>query len=245
MRPVRRSRTTLDVVRKRALSMPFTLIKGDGIDTMESLAAGPIPAEATSSILALAHTNGGTESAPAYIYATQVGPTGKLIAFVYSGECHHTSDGSKVHLTPDDIMDSVNIQQLKRGLAYPMFYDTLFYDLRERMREVSEKAKAAGAGLWPRDKTTQQGDWTGSVKTLPPIFPKLWRRINAYQNDKCLFDSVRPFANLTFFIEKSRNERVYVPDQNRFTGFDDVIETTDDTVRMNVDPHNLVIISQH
>lgn len=129
-------------------------------------------------------------------------------------------------------------------MAYPLFYDTLFDDLRLRMREISLEAKSKGVGLWPKDQTDRGATWAGSVETLPPIFPKLWRRIQAYERDETLFDPERPLSNLKLFIEQLGEERVSIPTENCFTGFDDLIETTDDTVRMNVDPHDLVIVSE-
>ena len=140
-------------------------------------------------------------------------------------------------------MQSINVQQLQRGHAYPLFYDTLFDDLRLRMRDVSLKAKSAGEGLWPSDKTNDTITWTGALETLPPIFPKLWRRIQRFRKDETLFDPDKPFANFTEWMEIEAPERVAIPTQDKFTGFDDLIEATDDTVKLTVDPHDIVIVS--
>lgn len=217
-------------------------LRFEGIDTLESAVSDPLAQAATDSNLELAGTNGGTETARAHIYSNQIGPNGRPIAFVYASESDR-EDGSSVFLDSDDIVASINVQQLIRGLAYPLFYDTLFDDLRRRMREISLEARANDVGLWPSDQTQQDVHWTGAVETLPPIFPKLWRRIQAYERDETLFDPERPFTNLKLFVEQLGDERISIPSENRFTGFDDLIMTTDETVRLSVDPHDLVIIS--
>lgn len=218
-------------------------LRYEAIDTMESSALKPFSSDATKSNLDFAGTDGGTKSARGYICSTQIGPNGRPIAFVFAGDTD-TDDGKEIFLDPDDIMPSINVQQLELGHAYPLFYDTLFDDLRQRCAEVSNDAKAAGRKVWSADKTLDGATWTGDVDTLPPIFPKLWRRIDKYVTDDTFFDPDRPFANLKDWIEQQSDERISIPSQGRFTGFDDVIETTDTTVKMTVEPHEMVVISR-
>ena len=217
-------------------------LRYEGIDTMESAAADRFAADATASNLMLADTNAGQTTSRGYIMSNQIGPNGRPIAFVFAGE-HEGEDGSSVFLNPEDIVPSINVQQLVRGLAYPLFYDTLFDDLRQSMRDISLQSRSSGAGLWPSDKTNVAIPWTGSLDTLPPIFPKLWRRIQGFQRDETLFDPEQPFANFKQWVELEKPERVIVSSADSITGFDNLIETTDDTVMLTVDPHDVVIIS--
>ncbi len=216
-------------------------LRYEAIDTMESQALMPFSSDATASNLALAGVGDGTPGR-GHIFSTQIDPYGRPIAFVFAGDTDH-ADGSDVFLGPDDIMASINVQQLARGHAYPLFYDTLFDDLRQRCTAVSLQATAERLGVWSADRTNTGATWTGAMATLPPIFPKLWRRIRDYLGDETFFDPARPMAGLTDWIEQERPERVSVPNRNLFTGFDDIIEVTDTTVRMTVQPHELVIIS--
>ncbi len=217
-------------------------LRYEAIDTMEK-SAGSLASDATRSNLDLAGTNGGTNSAPGYICSNQLGPNGRPIAFVFAGETTQ-ADGASVFLGPDEIMESINIKQLKRGHAYPLFYDTLFDDLRERCIEVMLEAKREELGVWEADATNSGAEWTGDVDTLAPIFPKLWRRIDKFVNDDTFFDPDKPMHNLTEWIDQSSDERIVIPSQAIFTGFDNVIETTDTTVKMTVEPHDLVVISR-
>lgn len=217
-------------------------LRYEGIDTMESAADDTFSLTATESNLQLANSDNPGSPSRGYIYSNQIGPNGRPIAFVFSGDTDG-EDGTGFFLSADDIMQSINVQQMQRGHAYPLFYDTLFDDLRLRMRDVSLKAKSDGEGLWPSDKTNDTVTWSGSLDTLPPIFPKLWRRIQEFRRDETLFDPDRPFANFAEWVEIEKPERVAIPTQDRFTGFDDLIEATEDTVKLTIDPHDMVIVS--
>lgn len=217
-------------------------LRYEAIDTMESAALDPFSSDATASNLDLAGTAGGTQNARGYICSTQLGPHGRPIVFAFAGDTVE-ADGSDIFLAPDDIMQSINVQQLALGHAYPLFYDTLFDDLRARCADVCLQAKAAGKGVWAADETNSGTTWTGDVATLQPIFPKLWRRIQRYVKDDTFFDPAVPMAGLKHWMESVSPERISIPSQNVFTGFDNVVETTDHTVKMTVEPHELVVVS--
>lgn len=214
-------------------------LRYEAIDTMESSALEPFSSDATKSNLDLANASGGR----GYICSNQLGPNGRPIAFVFTGDTTIDDGDDNVFLDTNAIRDSINVQQLASGHAYPLFYDTLFDDLREHCAEVSNTAKSSNLGVWAADKTNTGAAWTGNVDTLPPIFPKLWRRIDKFVGDDTFFDPARPFANLTDWIDQQSDERISIPTQGIFTGFDNVIETTDTTVKMKFEPHELVVVS--
>lgn len=216
-------------------------LRYEAIDTMESSALEPFASDATASNLNLAGTNGGAQNARGHIFSSQLGPNGRPIAFVFAGDSP-LDDGADVFLDADAIMESINVKQLALGHAYPLFYDTLFDDLRERCAEVSNEAKTSGLGVWSADRTNTGVTWTGDADTLAPIFPKLWRRIDKFVKDETYFDEDRPFANLLEWIDRG-GERISIPSQGLFTGFDNVLSATDTEVRMTVEPHKIVVIS--
>ncbi|MEM9795276.1 MAG: hypothetical protein AAF919_02235 [Pseudomonadota bacterium] len=217
-------------------------LRFEGIDTPETGAALPWSENATTAMLAFLALDA-ADTAPGWIATAQLGPNGRPIAFVFPGAAPE-ADGADIWLGPEEIKTSVNWAQLAAGLAYPLFYDTLFDDLRGAMAEAAIQARQAGNGLWPEDVTGAGARWTGDPDTLPVLFPKLWRRIDAYVRDETFFDPAAPFKAFTDWIAFEKPERVSVPSQALFTGFDNVIDVTDDTVRMNVDPTDLVIISR-
>ena len=217
-------------------------LRYEAIDSLEAAASQPNASDATASNFELAGTRGGADTARGYLLTNQLGPDGRPIAFVFAGDTPEP-DGSDIRVDAERIMNSINVRQLERGLAYPLFYDTLFDDLRARMRQVSITARENKSGLWPFDKTLQGVTYSEDLSTLAPVYPKLWRRLDSFQRDETMYDAARPLVNFTTWIARERPERVTVPGANVFTGFDNLIETTTETVRMTVDPLDLIIVS--
>ena len=86
------------------------------------------------------------------------------------------------------LKDSINYKQIERGHAYPLFYDTLFHDIRDYLTEMTLDAKSSSRGVWSADESTNGFSWN-APETLPPIFPKLWRRIDTYSRDDTFFEA--------------------------------------------------------
>jgi len=218
-------------------------LRYESIDTMESKALASFSDAATKANLDLAGTDGGTKSARGHIFSNQLGPHGRPIAFVFAGDSALADGKDDVFLEADDIQQSINVQLLKQGHAYPLFYDTLFKDLRVACTDASEEAREGNREVWSADASLTGATWTGDVSSLPPIYPKLWRRIDTYVRDETFFDPTKPFANLKDYVKQLDDERVLILSENKFTGFDNVIETTDHTVKLLVAPRDLVVVS--
>ena len=218
-------------------------LRYEAIDAMESRALAAFSEAATAANLDLAGTEGGTRRARGHVFSTQLGPHGRPIVFAFAGEASQP-DGAPVFLGADDIMTSLNVQLLAAGHAYPLFYDTLFDDLRQRCTEVTLAAQRQRLGVWADDRTLAPVRWNEDLGQLPPIFPKLWRRLDAYARDETFFDPEKPLAGFKPWLEIERPERVSVPSEDLFTGFDNLVETSEDTVRLTVAPHRMVIVSE-
>lgn len=218
-------------------------LRFEGIDTMESRAAAPFSSDATTSNLELCGVADGTGTAPGYILTNQIGPNGRPISFIYAGDTSE-QDGEDVFLDVDRMKESVNFQQLTTGHAYPLFYDTLFFDLRNSMAAETASARTAGNNVWAADETNTGATYSGqdSLETMPPLFPKLWRRLETYSRNRDVLDpnSLNEFMD---YIRSLREERVVIVSQMRTTGFDDVIEVDRDTIKMSVLPEDLIVVS--
>ncbi|MBO6758797.1 MAG: hypothetical protein JJ902_20880 [Roseibium sp.] len=218
-------------------------LRYEAIDTMESRAKDPFASDATASNLNLAGTNGGAQPARGYIFSNQIGPNGRPIAFVFAGDTA-MADGSSHFVKAEDLGDSINVQQLALGHAYPLYYDTLFADLRAFCDQAVNAARSAAKGVWAADVTNTGFGWTDDLKQLPPIFPKLWRRLDSYSRDEIFFEPDAPLSNLKAYIESRRDERVFLRDEQRFAGFDDLVEIDGDQVHLTAEPQNMVVVSQ-
>lgn len=218
-------------------------LRYEGIDTPEKSAIDPFASDATASNLNLAGTNNGEDSARGYVYSTQLGTRGRLIALVYAGETEE-EDGSEKFLGPEDIASSINVQQLQLGHAYPLYYDTFFHDLRDYCRGEVEKARNAGLGVWSGDASTSGFEWNDDLKALPPIFPKLWRRIQKYMRDETFYDADDPAANFVPYLRSLRDERVLTLNDAKMTGFDNLVKTSGSQLQLLSDPNEMVVVSQ-
>ena len=79
------------------------------------------------------------------------------------------------------------------GLAYPMYYNGLFSDLRLPLTAAVKNARAEGKGLWPNDKTTR-GFSVSSLTAITEavaILPKLFRRIIDYMRESGKIDGFK------------------------------------------------------
>ncbi|SFB39516.1 hypothetical protein SAMN03159496_03413 [Rhizobium sp. NFR07] len=179
-------------------------LRYEGIDCLEKAAIQPYSSDATASNLGLVAPP--QSDARGYICTNQLDPHGRPVCFVFSGDIART-DGTRIRLDPADIATSVNATQLERGHAYPLFYDTLYADLRLHLAAICTNARQSGAGVWSADATTSGFAWNSDLAGLPPIFPKLWRRIDTYRRDETFFDPNDPTANLQAYIASLREER--------------------------------------
>ena len=218
-------------------------LRFEGIDTMESRALARFSSEATESNLELCGVTDRNPEPPGYILSNQLGPNGRPISFVFAGTTNESDGDNTVYLSTDRVQESVNCKQLHRGMAYPLFYDTLFHELRETLTHVTQDARQGERGLWPADVTHSGVEYSGadSLATMGPTFPKLWRRLDKYSRDEDGSDT----SNLSDFEEflESENDRVFLLNEGRATGFDNVVKITGDRIGMTVLPEELVVFS--
>jgi len=215
-------------------------LRYEAIDTMESAADPAFAQPATDANIEMANETAGK----AHLFARQLGPRGRPIAFIFGGSTTLADGKTNVFLSADDIKDSFNLRQLANGNAYPLYYDTLYRDLRDTCTEASLAAKSDGLGVWAQDASTSGAYWTGDLKSLPPIYPKLWRRIQKFIADETLFEPGEPMRNFIQWLEEESDEEVTVPSQGITTQFENILETTDTSVKMLYAPHDIVVVSR-
>lgn len=111
---------------------------------------------------------------------------GRPLGFAYAGDAAITalglSDGARRLLKPRALAESVNHLLVREGWAYPLFYEALAPELRSTLTWAACGAERAGRGVWAADASLSGAAWTGAagLKALPPLFPKLWRRLRDY-----------------------------------------------------------------
>jgi len=178
------------------------------------------------------------DGARGYILSRSLEVHGRPVSFVFAGDPPE-KDGTEVQLHAPRLETSLNYEMLESGNAYPLFYDTLFADLRTALASAATAASQAGRGLWPKDETLK-GLAPKSVADLQAsgvVFPKLFRRLAEFFGTGA--KSLTKFH--AWLTEKK--ERVLDLDTTNNTHLDTYVAVHDGTVKLTKDPGRLVFVS--
>jgi len=173
-----------------------------------------------------------------YILARSTESNRRPVAFVFAGETPE-KDGAEIMLDESILKESFNYQILVRGLAYPMYYNGLFSDLRLPLTKAVTNAREEEKGLWPYDQTTK-GFSVSSLKAITEevaILPKLFRRIVDYMGEGGKIDGFREH------LQKGCEPLVRIK-QVHFTRLDAIVEVRGDKVRLAEAPENLIFMDK-
>lgn len=214
-------------------------LRFEGIDAIEKAATKPLSVQAKENMFRHIGFNANTNPEPrGYILTRMTDPHGRPITYAFAGTTPKP-DGSSIFLDPQLLGKSVNYLQVKDGFAYPLYYNTLFASLRKKFDSALAFAKQHRSGYWPSDKTSagvniQNAD---SIKTIPPIWPKLWRRLQEY---------TRHHTSMNGFIQflEDKNERLLILPIIEERGLQDIVKVTGKKVSLTVKPENLIVITE-
>jgi uncharacterized protein (DUF952 family) len=178
------------------------------------------------------------DGARGYILSRSLEVHGRPVSFVFVGEAPD-KDGATIRLDAALLRQSLNYEMLAAGEAYPLFYDTLFYDLRDTLADAARDARSKGRGLWPADRT-QVGAKTGSIPELEAnavIFPKLFRRLAEYFGS-----GAKKLDKFPAWVA-AKEERVLDLDTTNNTHFDSYIAVNNGSATLTKAPERLVFVS--
>ncbi|MFN8059864.1 MAG: hypothetical protein U0Q12_11955 [Vicinamibacterales bacterium] len=178
------------------------------------------------------------DGALGYILSRSLDVHGRPVAFAFAGEPPEP-DGTVVHLTTARVARSLNHEMLAAGQAYPLFYDTLFADLRAVFAKASADAHAARRGLWREDRTRKGVD-APSVDVLESdgvIFPKLFRRLVEFYGE-----GGGALADFPAWVSAT-GERVFDLDTTNNTHFGTYVSVARGRVKLTKSPDRLVFVS--
>lgn len=224
-------------------------LRYEGIDAMEKDAIEPFASKATENNLRLLGLKGATDETEGYILASHIGTNGRAISFVFPGTTDE-KDGSKLFLEQTRMKDSINYKLLEMGLVYPLFYDTLYPDLRQVFASATRSARQSGLGVWPKDRTKEGVTWKGasSLSKFPPIFPKLWRKLENYTQVRDFKDRCATLANFQEYLQVKREhnawgERIFIVSESRSTNLHDIVEIDNNKISLPYLPEDLIFQS--
>jgi endonuclease YncB( thermonuclease family) len=212
----------------------------EAIDAIEKGALQPLATEARDNLLKrLGFDAQRTPTPRGYVLARMTDDkTRRPIAFAFAG-ASKLRDGASITLEAPLLRKSANYLQMQDGFAYPLYYNTLFAALREEFNRALAQAKAAKRGYWPSDKTQTGVSVTSkqSLKTIAPIWPKLWRRLDEH---------FRTQTSLTGFIAllEKKNERLGILSLMEERGLQDIVQVRGNTVQLLYAPEDLRVVGK-
>lgn len=185
-------------------------LRYEGIDALERSAREPFASNATERNRKLLSVPNENDNSRGYILTRLIGPYGRPICFVFAGEAPE-DNGDSVYLDIERMQESVNYRLIEDGMVYPLFYDTLFSDLRQSIAEAAVSAREGAVGFWPNDQTADGVTWNGpsSLPNLDPIFPKLWRRLKKYAEDDDFHEEVDRLDSFLNFL-RLKQDRLFI-----------------------------------
>jgi endonuclease YncB( thermonuclease family) len=179
------------------------------------------------------------DAKPGFILSRALEINGRPIAFAYTSS-PPDADGAEVFLRASLLKRSLNYRSLAAGQAYPLFYDTLFADLRAVFTQAATTARQTGLGLWPQDRSqlglivTDEAGLEQDAVVVPKLFRRLAEFLAQQQPDG--------LAGFLPWLAASKEQVLDLPSGN-FTHFDNVVAVQDNQVRLLRQPEELVFVS--
>ncbi len=208
-------------------------LRYEGIDAIEKQALQPLANESKEKNLELLRES--SQKYRGYILSKQAETNRRPVCFVFSGDIDN-KDGEKIVLTETMLEKSVNYKLVASGYSYTLFYETLDEEIQKGLNKAYLKAKQEKLGLHKIDASTLgvKVNSERDLSTIPPIFPKLWRRLKEYLGNHSNLDHFQDFLS-------KKKEKVSVISANRHHLFlEDIIEVSGNSIRLIYEPNDIV-----
>jgi hypothetical protein len=179
------------------------------------------------------------DGTPGFILSRSLEVHGRPVSFVFAGKSP-APDGTLIDLTVPVVKKSYNYQAVLKGYAYPLFYDTLFGDLRESLAGAAGTARSKKRGVWQVDRSTKGLSVTdqAGLEANGFVFPKLYRRLTDF-----LAETTGNLADFEAWL-KSKSEQVLDLERMNFTHFDNLVSVKGKTIKLTRTPEHLVFVSE-
>ena len=211
-------------------------LRYEGIDALEKAAIKPFSSDATKRNKELL---GGAENGrPGYILSSHTDKNGRPVCFVFAGD-PPDGDGAEIILAAELLRQSVNYQLLAEGMVYPLFYETLYKELRDEMVVATTKARTGNLGLWPKDASNKGFIVKPPVNLpkLPPIFPKLWRRLDTFYSRQS--NKNKTAKQFLESLAQGEDRLFTIPDQ-RWIKLSTALTVSGDTLKLTYKPEEMI-----
>lgn len=215
-------------------------LRYEGIDSLEKAAIQPLAGDARDKNFELLRENGDkfANDPRGFILTYSTDQNRRPVAFAFSGNIDE-ADGSDIFLDGTLVRRSINYKLVATGCAYTMFYQTLFAEIRAALIEAYTLAKNDKLGIHRTDATTSGFDFLDrdSLAVIPPIFPKLWRRLEEFSRRN------RDISEFKSFLQTKVKDKLHTTVDNRhFISFDNVVEVSGNRIKLLYEPTEMVFV---
>jgi hypothetical protein len=213
------------------------MLRYEGIDAVEKTAIQRFATAARELNFALlrGQADPHTNAPRGFILSRQTDRNRRPVSFAFSGDIDQ-DDGSVVFLDAELLRRSVNLKLVAKGQAYTMFYETLFAELRVELTAAFKSARRRALGIHRHDASLTGTSFQGrpSLDEIPPIFPKLWRRLEEYSRNH------QGLAEFMLFLQTKVTDKLFTISDGRHISFDNAITVTGNNLRMKYEPFDMV-----
>jgi endonuclease YncB( thermonuclease family) len=213
-------------------------LRYEGIDTIEKAAIQPLAGDSRDKNFELLREFGDrySDEPRGYILARQSDANRRPVCFVFSGDIN-LADGSDVFIDSAITRQSVNYKMVESGFAYAMFYETLFMEIRRELGNAFQSARASGLVLHATDATLSGATirLRAELSTIPPIFPKLWRRLEEYLRNHIGLSGFKPWL-----AARDSEKLSTISDGRTSISFDNIVDVQGDTVKLLYVPDDII-----
>lgn len=213
------------------------MLRYEGIDAIEKTAIQPFASQAkdTNFDFLREQSDPHASSPRGFVLSRQTDTNRRPVSFAFAGEAEQ-ADGSDVFLDAALLQQSVNYKLVAAGQAYTMFYETLFAELRAELTAAYLVAQQQALGIHQSDASLSGVTFAGrsSLSQMPPIFPKLWRRLEEYSRNH------QDLAGFLPFLQTRVVDRLFTVSDGRYIAFDNVIKVEGEQLRMEYEPFDMV-----
>jgi len=213
-------------------------LRYEGIDTIEKAATQPLAGDSRDKNFELLREldDPFAETPRGFILARQTDVNRRPVCFAFSGNSNG-ADGEVVLLDAPLTRKSVNYKMVDSGFAYTMFYETLYMEIRQELAAAFVSARNGQLGLHQNDGTTAGVRIRGrnDLATIPPIYPKLWRRLEEYLRNHTSIADFKTWPRL-----RGSEKLSTLSDGRTSITFDNVVDVQDDVVKLLYSAEDMV-----
>lgn len=177
------------------------------------------------------------DGTPGYLLTRSTDVYGRPVSFIFTGNTPK-KDGQNYFLSKSWLKQSLNYKLLKSGNAFPTFYTSMFWDLRDEITKAVKQARSSNIGVWPYDWSDAIPETTmDSISYDYVIFPKLFRRLVAHLKKG---GKISEFNNYL----KDNPDKLIILKHAHESNFENIIETSGKKVMMTELPEYIAFIAK-